>query len=364
MSRLTSEQEAAVLEVSAPQRSRLLTLTELAELPAPNYLVEDFIRARGMTVLYGPSGGGKSFAALDWSLCVASGERFYGQEVKRGPVVYIAAEGASGYYKRAQAWCSDRGVADVPGFRVWLEPVNFYAGDTAALEAAISELDQPPVLMVIDTLARCLVGGDENSARDVGLFLHNAERLAKRLEAGLLIVHHTGKNGELERGSSALRGGADTMLSLKPAGEGLKLTCEKQKDAAEFKPWNLHLESKNESCVVRPKPSQTDLGRFSEQEQTILETVPACFGTDWVSGPEIIEASGLPKTSFYRCAKSLIERELLEERQAGKQRKEYRVPATEEPSQTVPNRPMGQPKTVPPTPHPLRGGTGDGWDRY
>ena len=359
MSDLTPEQEAACLDISqAPEPPRLLTLDQLADLPAPSYLVEDFIRAQGMTVLYGPSGGGKSFAALDWSLCIATGQPFYGQTVQQGPVVYIAAEGASGYYTRAQAWCNDRGIAEVPDFRIWIEAPNFYRGETAALQTALTGLDKPPALIVIDTLARCLIGGDENSAKDVGLFIRNAEQLARPLGSALLIVHHTGKSGELERGSSALRGAADTMLCLKPDGASLKLTCEKQKDAAEFDPWRFHLESKGESCVIR---LGGDLGRLSDQEQQITETVSESFGTEWVSATKILEVSGIPKSSFYRSLKALIERNQLEERQADKRRKEYRLTPT---TNTVPSSPKqshGTAETVPSHPPLLR--VGHGTDR-
>ena len=356
---LTPEQEAACLaEVQDSDPPRLLTLDQLADLPEPSYLVEDFIRARGMTVLYGPSGGGKSFAALDWSLCIATGQPFYGQAVQQGPVVYIAAEGASGYYSRAQAWCNSRGVAEVPDFRFWIEAPNFFRSETTALEVALAELDKPPVLIVIDTLARCLVGGDENSARDIGLFIQNAEKLAKRHGSALLIVHHTGKSGELERGSSALRGAADTMLCLKPDGANLKLTCEKQKDAAEFDPWRFHLEPQNESCVIR---LGDDVGRLSDHEQRILETVSESFGTEWVSATKVKEVSDIPKSSFYRSLNTLVERNLIEERQATKHRKEYRLTQTANPVPSRPKPSHGTTETVPS--HPPFSGVGHGTGR-
>jgi hypothetical protein len=60
----------------------LLSIRDLASMPAPSYLLRDFIRARAFNVLFGPSGVGKSFLTLDWSLCVASGLSWYGQDVE------------------------------------------------------------------------------------------------------------------------------------------------------------------------------------------------------------------------------------------------------------------------------------------
>jgi hypothetical protein len=93
------------------------------------------------------------------------------------------------------------------------------------------------VLIVWDTMARSMIGGDENAARDVGLAIAAADYLAEPHQAARLFVHHTGKNGEEERGSSALRGAADTLLALKPYEPGLRLTCEKAKDSEAFEPW-------------------------------------------------------------------------------------------------------------------------------
>ncbi len=78
-------------------------------------------------------------------------------------------------------------------------------------------------------MARSMVGGDENAARDVGLFIDNVDQVRRRYGAAALVVHHTGKDGKLERGSTALRGAADTLVALRPDDDELKLTCEKQK---------------------------------------------------------------------------------------------------------------------------------------
>ncbi len=132
LDRFNSELDAEITET--PAGLRLLTLNDLANLPPPEYLLDDFIRKGGFNVLFGPSGGGKSFLALDWALCIATGRPFYGQQVEQGGVVYIAAEGASGLHQRIEGWRLARGAdEEIADFRVVAEAINFYRGDTDPL---------------------------------------------------------------------------------------------------------------------------------------------------------------------------------------------------------------------------------------
>ena len=73
-------------------------------LPKPESLVEGVLDADTLAVLYGRAGVGKSFVALDLALSVATGTRWQGHEVRRGRVLYVVAEGASGTGARLDAW--------------------------------------------------------------------------------------------------------------------------------------------------------------------------------------------------------------------------------------------------------------------
>lgn len=65
-------------------------------------------------------------------------------------------------------------------------------------------------MIVIDTLARSMAGGDENSAQDMGRAIAVADQLRDQFDAATLLVHHSGKNvSKGSRGSSALLGAGD-----------------------------------------------------------------------------------------------------------------------------------------------------------
>ena len=129
-----------------------------------------------------------------------------------------------------------------------------------------------PVLIVIDTLARSMPGGDENSPRDMGVLVAAADRIRKRLDCTVLFIHHPIKSGnkrEIERGHGSLRGAADTMLILRCDKSGLLLRCEKQKDGPPFSPIRLQLK------VVDLGRGQSSCVMVAEGESEAEEAVPS-----------------------------------------------------------------------------------------
>jgi hypothetical protein len=79
-----------------------------------------------------------------------------------------------------------------------------------------------------------MLGGDENSAKDMALFIHGCNILQRKLNAAVMPIHHTGKTGSSERGSSALRAACDMMIDLSSNGAVMTLKCAKSKDDAPF----------------------------------------------------------------------------------------------------------------------------------
>jgi len=73
-------------------------------------------------------------------------------------------------------------------------------------------------VLVFDTLNLCLGDGDENSSRDMGRAISNAQRLARNQNVHVMIVHHaTHSDPGKPRGSSAMTGNVDTLLTLNAA---------------------------------------------------------------------------------------------------------------------------------------------------
>ncbi|MES2391306.1 MAG: 2-amino-4-hydroxy-6-hydroxymethyldihydropteridine diphosphokinase, partial [Acidobacteriota bacterium] len=63
----------------------------------------DLIPKEGFVGLVGAPAGGKSFIALDWAMSISEGIPWGVYNVTQAPVVYVAAEGGVGVYKRLAA---------------------------------------------------------------------------------------------------------------------------------------------------------------------------------------------------------------------------------------------------------------------
>ena len=218
------------------------TIAELDNLPEISWQIEEHFPANSFVVMYGASGSGKSFVALDMALSVATGVPLYGRfQTKKGPVCYIASEGGLGMRYRIQAWCREKGV----------KPENFclitdafdLTGKGEALDVIATCWDKLgclPQLIVVDTLSRNFGAGDENGAKDMVCYCRSIDVLRKWSNGTVISIHHSGhKECQRERGHSKLRADADTMISVVRTEEGMVIKNIKQKDAEEFPAYTL-----------------------------------------------------------------------------------------------------------------------------
>jgi DNA-binding PadR family transcriptional regulator len=195
---------------------------DVYKLPPVEWIIPGEIPHRGLTVLYGPSGAGKSFVALDYCLSIA----------QHSNVVYIAGEGESGLAPRIRAWCNYHSKSEAR-LILGLGAINFI--DTGELETLIELLSKDaPKLLVVDTLARSMADSDENMTRDMNIFMTRCKHVMDALDCAMMLIHHTGKNGGEYRGSSSLRGAADSMIAVEDEDDIIRIESRKSKDATPF----------------------------------------------------------------------------------------------------------------------------------
>src|SRR5262249_48369835 len=152
-----------------------------------------------------------------------------------------------------------RGWTGKAGLLLLCQPLQLLVdSEVSDFLVALRGLPDKPVLIVFDTLARCFVGGEENTARDMGRLIANVDRIRVETGATVLLVHHTGLKKQRARGHTALDGAADTIFLVAPAKQRqrvLTLRCVKQKDGGEFFPSSLALKciplaTGGESCAL------------------------------------------------------------------------------------------------------------------
>lgn len=300
------------------EKFKLYSVAELSKLPDPEWQIDKYFSVGQLVGVYGPPAHGKSFVALGMSACVSQGTPWQGHAVRQGTTVYVAAEGGRGIRKRVTAWLMEHGLTDASNIFLILEGVQFRdADDVDLVLRRIREKNIEPQLIVVDTFARCFVGGDENSAKEVGEFIAGAGRLQRDTGATVMVVHHTGKKPkDLERGSSALRAAADVMLRVTRKADGtIVLHNDKQKDNEEAKDLLLRLQpvivgradgANITSCVVRQIGISATIPPVSPKSIRILAELEL-FEGGVASTSQLCLATSLKDRNFHDCKDVLLE---------------------------------------------------------
>ncbi|MFI7002514.1 AAA family ATPase [Nocardia sp. NPDC050175] len=217
-----------------PLGERLLSLADLADLPAAEPLVDGLLYRNTLAQLAGPPGSYKSFVTVGISCALAAGQNWETHHVPaREKVVYVAAEGASGLRARIHAWCELTRVepSELEGW-LYVLPCPVQLGKTVdVIEATELAAKIGAGLLVLDTRARCTLGLEENSATEQGTAIEAAERIRETSGCTVLAVHHSNKAGTSPRGSTAWDGAVWSDLRLTSEHLSVSIHVEKHKDA-------------------------------------------------------------------------------------------------------------------------------------
>jgi hypothetical protein len=196
---------------------------EVSAEPPLEWALENVFQKRSVNAIYGWSAVGKSFVALDLMMAIAEGREWFGHETEQMHVTYLALEGGDGMRNRLEAYRLSRGI----GYQL---PTNFdiYRGhfnicDPEHVSAMIYQRQRDHMvggMFVIDTFAKAIIGADENSSKEMGPAVQQAQLISEQLQACVVLVHHstkpdkdTGIAGGL-RGSGAIQAGIDGVLQV------------------------------------------------------------------------------------------------------------------------------------------------------
>jgi hypothetical protein len=230
------KRDGTTCEQSCP----LLPVTWLADMTQPAVqpcLVRDLFIAGSLINVYGESNAGKTYFVLDLALAVAAGTDWRDRPVSKGLVLYVAGEGYTSVQTRIAALRQSRAeVTSAAPFAVTSAAVNLLDPSEvlsliATIKYASSECGEVPALVILDTFARSIPNGDENSSRDVGVAIAAADRIRLETGAAVCFVHHSGKDAARgARGSNALRCAVDTEVLVTNEGGARVAVVTKQRD--------------------------------------------------------------------------------------------------------------------------------------
>jgi hypothetical protein len=279
-------------------RYKLLTGTDLRNLPPMVWLVHGVLPAIGLASIYGPSKAGKSFLCIDLACAIAEGNEWFRHRVTPAPVVYVALEGEAGFRQRAGAWEVKNGRTLPDGVKMVMQPFNL---TTAQDVADLSSVVPTGAVVFLDTLRRAAPTADENASKDMGEIIEGAKRLMVAINGLVIVVHHTGKNeSQGMRGHSSLLGALDASIEVSRDGERRSWKSDKVKEGEDggISPFKLEIvnvgfDDDNEmitSCVVVTDTSTVtrEMKGLKHVELVVLETLTKVLATNGIAAPSTV----------------------------------------------------------------------------
>lgn len=231
---------ATGLIVPQPQRtSRFYKASDLQGRPIPEreWLVDDLIPDRTVSLVSGDGGTGKSLLALQLAVAAATGGWWIGRRVRPGRAIYLSAEDDEDELHRrlADIMRAERGqLADLEHLTLRslagedaLLAVDTHVALAASslmdeLEAA-AEAEQDVRVIVLDTLAD-LYPANENDRAKVRQFIGLLRGLALRRRCSVVLLGHPSLSGLMSgsgsSGSTAWNNSVRSRLYLERIADG------------------------------------------------------------------------------------------------------------------------------------------------
>lgn len=260
---------SSIIDIIDKPNTSIIKGSYYLDQPRSPWLVGGMIREGTTVFLSGKEGTGKSFIALELAACIAEGRDFFGNAVRQGAVLYVAAERGDSQRERLEALRDGKGVnPDSIHFYIGQPQFNVEEDERRFIEHVV-ESGITPKLIIIDTL-RASFEGDENSSANAQATMSAFTRIRRVFDATLLVIHHVNGFGK-SRGSSAFIGAADTELYLTESksrrAKKVYLTVRKQNNGRKWLQYTLI-------------PQEFDFGDdyssivFNLEETTEVETSP------------------------------------------------------------------------------------------
>lgn len=173
----------------------------------PRFIADDWLPCGYGTGLFGHGGIGKSIIALLLAVCIAAGLPFFGMELERLRVLYLACEDRwRVLHWRLRRICAYVGI-DLASLRGWLEIVELVGRDSILWERdprtgytltpaygllAERVRDHETELLIVDGISDTF-GGNENSRGEVKRFINSLVALIPADRGAVFLLGHVAK---------------------------------------------------------------------------------------------------------------------------------------------------------------------------
>ncbi len=276
----------------------------VAHLPPRERLVDPILPAKGLAMLYGPRGLGKTHVAMGIAWAAAAGGQFLRWHAEQPRRVYYV----DGEMPAAEMQARLRLIGSAPPTLRFLL-ADMQEGPLPDLgrpegQAVLESLwDEPPELLVIDNLSSLVSNARDNDAESWSVMQSWLLKLRRR-GVSVLLVHHAGKGGQ-QRGTSRREDVLDMVLALRrppdyEANQGARFEVHIEKARGLFgdatDPFEAHLQADAMGNPVWSwKPVRdAEFGRAVD------------LFNDGISAADAAEELGVSRATAYRLRKKAI----------------------------------------------------------
>lgn len=283
-----------------------LTRSQLLDLPAPDPLIERVLPRHAYGILRGRDHSLKSFTAVDWACCLATGRPWQGHGVVQAPVLYIAGEGAHGLAARIEAWEYAWGRL-VPDTHLTIRKTALDLHQPGpAFDHLLEHIASRGYgLVVVDTLRRVSGAADGNSS-EMGRVIDNLDRIKHATHDGtVLAVAHTDKGDHDTRGYSGIEDDADFVWAAKREDMNLTLELTKMKDGPDGTTIHLVANRTLQSLTLAGTGPDGPAAKVDTETKLKILDALRIIPTDTATVAEIRTTAGIAKSSAYRAIADL-----------------------------------------------------------
>jgi len=252
----------------------LLTDEGVAKMEPIECVIDGWVPMGTYTVIYGAPGVGKTLALLGMTRAVRKGTRWQDHSTLPGATVYYQGEGVRQFKDRIDAWDAAYPTREDQAMRAGayterIVDLTKPEGVAAVIRTVRRYGEQsgvPVRLLVIDPLVEFMTG--EENGEGMERASRGLRALAKLLDIGVVVGHHSNASGERERGAAFLRmraGAFVRMENLDDAGQSIGLFQHKQRNGAKV---------------------ALTLGMRESEDSVVLEYTGAMLAEDYVAQKE------------------------------------------------------------------------------
>jgi hypothetical protein len=216
---------ASVLAALKKEKFEITLFDDVNQSKIKEEILEGVLGDGEFTEFVAKPGTAKSVLLVDIGCHIAAGMDWHGREVKKGLVVFFAAERKKLTERRIDAWGKKHGVKGIPFVTIGgkLDLTNGII-DAKALAATIKGLEErlghPCILIIIDTVTRTFGAGDQHQSRDMQRYVQSVDELNRATTAHIALIHHSPWNSDRGKGAIDLDGAIDGSFEVTVKGTG------------------------------------------------------------------------------------------------------------------------------------------------